>query len=172
MFDSVPIQLAIVFVILLLLIFGTVLIFFSPKTRKERYHYAKREYLFDKYEKEFYLVLREALRETDLVVFPKVRMGDFIKVRSMSDNSLWWKENNKILRKHIDFLICNEYYFNPLAVIELDGYSHTKQKNKKIDNFKDEACKVAGIPMIRVPIQSGYNKEDLKSTVLKYSRSN
>lgn len=130
------------------------------------YHYASVEAVLDKWEKEFYFVLKNTLDKRGYEIFPKIRMADFLKVKNVKDNSLWWKEQNKILRKHVDFLICDDKNFLPLLVIELDGYSHSKKENAHRDKFKNEALEIAGVPLLRVTIQNVYNSNQLLQQIM------
>jgi very-short-patch-repair endonuclease len=151
-------------VIILGVLFQVFYVRLEPKP--PAYHYGRVEAVLNNSEKKFYLVLKQALMGKGYEIFPKIRMADFLKVKNVNDHSLFWKEQNKILRKHVDFLICDTTNFLPLLVIELDGPTHSKWENQQRDNFKNEALKIANLPLLRVEVQNSYDVQSLGQKIM------
>lgn len=95
----------------------------------------------------FYRVLVEAVSGR-FVVFPKVRLLDICDVPSRD-----YSAQNRIDKKHIDFLLCDRETFRPAMAIELDGSSHQRRDRADSDAFKDELFGMMGIPLLRFRAQ-------------------
>lgn len=135
--------------------------------------YKKQQYLFSKPENEFFRLLRKALEGQDLVVFGKVRLSDVLAVSGNKDRQKYW---NKIQAKHVDFLICNEEYFNPLAAVELDDSSHERPDRVQRDDFLNKAFDSAELPLLRLPVRFSYSLKEVRQKVFeglpaKYSKN-
>lgn len=109
----------------------------------------------------FYRVLVSAIGDRT-VVCPKVNLADVFFVARPQDNQRY---RNKIDRKHVDFLLCEPTTMRPLCGVELDDSSHARRDRQERDVFVDEVFRVAGLPLLRVPAQSGYNPASLRSLV-------
>ena len=128
--------------------------------------------LFSPAERSFLGVLEQALGE-DFQVFGKVRLNDIICVQKGLPKSAWQSANNKIDRKHIDFVICKSDDLSILAAVELDDKSHGRKDRVNRDEFLDLAFGAAGIPLVHFPAQKGYGLENIKSKlheVLSFSQ--
>jgi len=55
--------------------------------------------------------------------------------------------------KHIDFVLCDRKYSEPLLAIELDDSSHKLYDHQESDEVKDHVCAEAGLPLLRVKVQ-------------------
>lgn len=95
-------------------------------------------------EKKYFIRLRELLKDTEYIIFSKVRMADIIKTYTYADF-------NKIRGKHIDFIICDKET-KPLLFIELDDKSHNRKNNKNNDIKKDYILNKVGVNIIRTTI--------------------
>ena len=113
----------------------------------------RKKNLFTKNEYKFYIQLKKVTAEESLVIFPKVRLEDFIETTS-ADQKL--KYRGHIKSRHVDFLICSEK-LNILAAIELDDPSHNTKKAKEVDDFKNKLYNTVGIPLHRVTTGNDYN---------------
>lgn len=118
-------------------------------------------------ERSFYCVLCHALNSKEIVVFPKVRLADILVVPSGNGNKMFF---NKIMAKHVDFLICDTKELIPRFCIELDDISHARPDRIARDEFVDEALKVAGIPIYRAKAKLTYNAGELRATLLPLLR--
>lgn len=61
------------------------------------------------------------------------------------------KYRGYIKSRHIDFIICDKN-LHILFGLELDDKTHSYNKAKKADNFKDELFKIIQIPLERLDI--------------------
>jgi Protein of unknown function (DUF2726) len=119
----------------------------------------KRKNFFTKPEMTFYKQLLGALHGQPYAVFPKVRLADLFS----SHGDSWKAGFNKISQKHIDYLIVALPECVPLFGIELDGPSHTSEKQQARDAAKNAAFEAVGMPLLRVRTEESPNLEKLKS---------
>lgn len=124
--------------------------------------YEKQPYLLSRAERSFYEVLHRAVAP-NLVVFPKVRLADVVKVRK--GNEAWQSHYNRISAKHVDFLVCNCDTLSPALVVELDDSSHERADRQERDAFVDNALASAGLPILHVPARSQYNPAEIVAKV-------
>lgn len=118
--------------------------------------YHKTKYLLSIAEKNFFKVLENIL-DDKYYIFPKIRMSDLLWHSNRSRDFRYY--HNKIQQKHIDFVVCDKNNISPLLAIELDDSSHNYQRAKKNDKLKNEAFKMAGIPLLRVWVRKEYDKD-------------
>ena len=121
---------------------------------RRKYPYVSRP-LLTKTEYAFYKVLRKYTDKYDLLICPKVRMEDFIKVTAKKNYARY---RGYIKSRHIDFILCDND-LNMLCGIELDDSSHNTEQAQKIDKFKNNTFKAIGIPLYRVKTSSNYSEE-------------
>jgi hypothetical protein len=130
---------------------------------KQSFPFAKRKYFFSAAERSFYEVLRRLVPEH--VVFAKVGLGELVYVTKKG--SEWRSHQNRIDRKHLDFVICNAD-LAPVVAIELDDSSHQKQRRIDRDAFVDQVLAAAGIPIVHVAAQRGYRLDELRQMLLPH----
>jgi hypothetical protein len=120
--------------------------------------------VFTKSEWDFYIKLKEYLKEKNVILLSKVRLADFVWFKE----KLYWYEFGKnfgaIAQKHIDFII-TDYNWRILALIELDGYSHNYDKTKNNDIFKNELFESLKIPLIRYKSNFHYDFSNLEKII-------
>lgn len=116
----------------------------------------KRTYLFSLNEKAEFWKIKSITDKLDLLLFAKVRMADIIQPTNNNYHLL-----NKIIRKHLDFVILSKKG-NTICAIEIDDNSHNKPQQKINDTYKNFALKEAGIPIIRI---KGIVPEELEKTL-------
>jgi hypothetical protein len=63
-----------------------------------------------------------------LNVFVKVRLADVFRPSKGASGSEWRSAQNKVDRKHVDFLLCRADDLAPVAGIELDDASHRRAR--------------------------------------------
>ena len=74
-------------------------------------------------------------------VFPKVRLWDIAETKYIANR---WR----ISSRHVDFLIVDtRKFFKPVVAIELNGSTHLKPKQKRIDNFKKDFFDIIHVPL-------------------------
>ncbi len=120
--------------------------------------YARRNYFFSAAERSFYEVIRRLLPQH--TVFAKVGLSDVIRVAKGTRS--WRSYRNKIDRKHLDFVICDAD-LAPVVAVELDDSSHDAEERRERDEFVDLALAAAGLTIIHVRAQRGYQLDELRA---------
>ena len=124
--------------------------------------YEKEPHLLTHGEQAFYRVLLRSIGP-DVTIFAKVRLIDLVGVRKGTEKAQAHK--NRVISKHIDFVLCSRESSVPLLVIELDDASHRSADRQARDQFKDAVLTAAGIPVLRVPARSGYSEIELGAMI-------
>lgn len=130
----------------------------SATSRPTDLPYRKREYLLTRAERSFYEVLRRAT-PPEYVVFTKVRVADILFVERGTETRM--AHQNRIDRKHVDFLLCSVTTISPVLVVELDDSSHQTVARADRDAFLDAACTAAGLPTLHVRAREAYDPRQL-----------
>lgn len=112
----------------------------------------------------FYQVLKP-LVPAGYSLITKVRLGDLFFVRRPHENK---GARNKIDRKHVDFVICEESSMQPALAIELDDSSHNRKDRIERDAFVDEVFKAAELPLMHVNVVQTYDKGQLGEQLHSY----
>jgi hypothetical protein len=120
--------------------------------------YVRRNYFFSAAERSFYEVIRRLLPQH--TVFAKVGLSDLIRVDKGTRS--WRSYHNKIDRKHLDFVICDQD-LAPVLAVELDDSSHDAEDRRERDEFVDQALAAAGLAIIHVRAKRGYKLEELRA---------
>ena len=110
-------------------------------------------------ERSFYHVLKSVVG-TRYLIAPKVGLADLFYVKS-GDSREYRVFTNKIDRKHVDFVLCDPQTLTPLAGIELDDKSHRRADRKERDSFVESVFAAAGLSLLRVRVQHGYQFQEL-----------
>lgn len=119
--------------------------------------YVKKEYLLTQTELKFYKLLKQITDELNLVICPQVTLYEIV-------NNKEYKGFNKIQNKSIDFVI-TEPNLKIKLCIELDDYTHQKSKRVRRDEFINKLFADLDIKLIRIPVQSYYDLEDLRNKI-------
>lgn len=119
--------------------------------------YIKKEYLLTQTELKFYKLLKQITDELNLVVCSQVALYQIVQSKS-------YKDFNKIQNKCIDFVI-TEPNLKIKLCIELDDYTHHRGKRIKRDQFINKLFDDLEIKLLRIPVQSFYNLEELKQKI-------
>ena len=130
--------------------------------RQKRLPYVPRERLVTKSELRFYKSLRKAVLD-DWEIFAMVRIADLLRVEKGIKKRRGWL--NKILAKHIDFVLCDPNSLEIVMGIELDDRSHQRADRIARDEFVNAAFESAGIPLLRVPVQSKYHSREIRELI-------
>ncbi len=136
----------------------------NNKDTAESLPYRRKASVLTPAEHRFYLTLIQAL-ENKAVIFAKVGLQD---VFSIIDREKYHSFRNRIVQRHIDFLICDLDTLHPLFGVELDDSSHNQPKNKSRDEFKNLVFEAALLPLIRIPVKADYNLDQLKIKLQPY----
>ncbi len=129
------------------------------------YPYKSMNYVFSMAEYSFYKVLKEALKNDHVEIFPKMRIADMIYVDTKSK---YMSHFQKISQKHVDYLLCKSIDCKPLCAIELDDSTHGKADRRKRDEFVDSVFKSSNLPLVRFKCNSSYNIESIRDELKQY----
>ncbi len=151
--------------VLVILVGGAVVVIKLLNTQPEEEKplpYRAKKYLFSRSEHEFLRILQEHLDTKRYMVFPKVRLADFIEVTAPKEEFQgWW---NKIRSKHVDFLIWDVQENKIVLAIELDGKSHNSEKMQKRDEFVNKLYERIGVRLERVQVGDDFTKKTKELT--------
>lgn len=100
-------------------------------------------------------------------IFSKVKLSDlfYAKTGDFGKNRSY---NNRIDRKHVDFLLCDPKTLKPILGIELDDKSHQRADRQERDDFVNHVFQAAKLPLMHVSVQRSYSQSELKSKLSVY----
>ena len=153
--------------VLLAIAIGVMLILAQQKRAgggASTFGYRRKPYLLSKAERSFYGVLTQAVGDKALI-FSKVRVADVLAPQKGLNRANWQRAFNQISAKHVDFLLCDPQDCAIKLAIELDDASHGSAKRQKRDAFLEQACKSAGLPLLRIRAARGYGVADIRQQV-------
>ena len=127
-----------------------------------RLPYRARGKLVTKSELRFYKSLYKAVQD-DFEIFAMVRIADLLQVEKGTPNYRKWL--NKILAKHVDFVLCDPGSLEPRICIELDDRSHQRPDRIERDAFVDHAFESAGLPLLRIEVQKSYPPRQVRELI-------
>ena len=133
-------------------------------TGSKQFNYTLNESLLTPAERSFYGALKGCTGD-QLSVFAKVRLADVFRPTKGTSGSEWRSAQNKVDRKHVDFLLCRADNLAPVAGIELDDSSHQRADRQKNDEFKNGLFAASSIPLIRIAAKNSYNPNELAAAV-------
>ncbi len=127
-----------------------------------RLPYESRPQLVTKSELRFYKSLQKAVQD-DWEIFAMVRIADLLRVTPGHKQRRKWL--NKILAKHIDFVLCDPGSLQPICCIELDDPSHNRPDRIERDIFVNQAFDSAGLPLLRIATQKSYRSREIRELI-------
>jgi hypothetical protein len=127
-----------------------------------RLPYRARGQLVTKSELKFYKSLLKAVQD-DWEIFAMVRIADLLRVEKGTQHRRKWL--NKILAKHIDFVLCDPGSLEPIVCIELDDPSHNRPDRIERDIFVNRAFDAAQLPLLRIPTQPNYRSREIRELI-------
>jgi len=156
----------IVIVVILFVGFLVLKLIIEKQKSEDLLPYRSKCYLFTRSELEFLRALNLAVDKERYMIFPKVRLADFVEVTLKGkEYQGWW---NKIRSKHIDFLIWDVQENKIALAIELDGKSHGSAKMQERDAFVEKLYETIDVDLKRVKVGTNFTAEaDNVSTLLK-----
>lgn len=133
----------------------------EDESHKERLPYRSQGFLLTRNEAAFFHSLRKAVGDR-YVISMKVRMSDVLKCSRQG-----WRDGygNKIVQKHLDFVLCDPNTLRIAAAIEVDDSSHQRADRAARDEFVDAAMRSAGVPLIRFAASRQYIVSDIANTI-------
>ena len=150
----------VVLLLFVIIILFAVFAFFKMKNipaekEGEKLLYRVRKSIFTQSEATFFQELTRQLPE-GYYIFPKMRLADIMETTATGRE--YMGQVNRILKKHVDFLICDQNY-KPVLAIELNGSSHQTVRAQKSDEFKKNAFENIGLRFEVVQVESGFASE-------------
>jgi very-short-patch-repair endonuclease len=151
-----------ILIIFFLVVIGTA-IFVIPKLKdfktdnRRESIYKTRTSVMNPSESALFFELQKQLLQ-GYYIFPKIRIADILETKD------YYHKRNKILPKHVDFLICDSY-FKPIVAIEVNGGYHNSQNQQKKDLEKIEIFKDAGLILETIEVGENFHEsiERIKS---------
>lgn len=131
-------------------------------TAKLTFPYYGRKALFSAAERSFLGVLEQAV-EGRYRVFGKVRLADVLGVKSGTAAGERQRALNRLLQKHLDFVLCHPEGLSIAALVELDDNSHKRADRQARDDFLEQACAAAGVRLLRFPVRTSYALSDVRA---------
>lgn len=123
---------------------------------KDRLPYRLREPFLSRTEAALFRLLTELMSDRYLVC-PKVALTDLFTIVRPNENVHFF---NKIFRKHVDFLLCDQHTFAPSFGVEIVK-PIAKDGMREADKFIEELFTDAGIPLVHIPSAESYEPSDL-----------
>ena len=128
--------------------------------QKKALHYKKKQYLLTQAERKFFEVLEQAVGDK-YYIFPQIHLASLLYVEKRDRE--WQKYFNKIIKKSVDFVLCDKQYLSPVIAIELNDSSHLQERRKERDVFVQEAMESAGLKLVVVRAQWEYDVEEVRN---------
>lgn len=126
--------------------------------------YRTRPALLTSSERKFLKAL-ETAAGVDLRVFAQVRLADLVLITKRRGEKGYQAAFNKVASKHVDFVLCDSEDLAIAGVVELDDRSHDEPHVRSRDATKDAILKSAGIPILRVNVQTRYDPAELRKNL-------
>lgn len=145
-----------------LAVFFAIILLMRMWSRPGRLPYQARGQLVTKSELRFYKSLQKAVQD-DWEIFAMVRIADLLRVNKGEKQRRKWL--NKILAKHIDFVLCDPGSLEPICCIELDDPSHDRKDRIERDIFVNDAFASADLPLLRIPTQPSYRSREIRELI-------
>ncbi|MAE66735.1 MAG: hypothetical protein CMJ18_20905 [Phycisphaeraceae bacterium] len=124
--------------------------------------YLRKDYLLTKAERSFFHALFDVAGGR-FHVFAMVRLADLVYIPRGTERRQSYF--NRIRSKHVDFVLCELESIRPMLAIELDDASHSRRDRKERDVFVEEALRVAGLPLLRIPVRRDYSPHGLERQI-------
>ncbi len=126
-------------------------------------NYQSKELLMTPTETLFFHHLIRAINQEKHHINCSVRLWSIIKVKPSVKEK--WRDENKINRKEIDFIITDKNSLKIILAVELDDHTHNRTDRIKRDKFVNDLFRSVGIPLLRIPAQDSYNIRALQNKI-------
>lgn len=122
--------------------------------------YRRQRFLCSAGEWRFHQKLEEAVGDRFCVMM-QVRVGALLRVPAED----WESWGRRVSQKSFDFVLVERGSSFAAAAVELDDKTHLVPARRKRDAFLDDACRRAGLPLIRFKTARRYDVEMIRDTV-------
>ena len=152
-----------------LMIIAVVIILKTKKTDSKKpavgpLPYLAKESLLTPAERSFLGSLEQAVG-AEFRIYAQVRLADLMLVKPEIEKEARTAALNRITRKHVDFVLCQKEDLKISCAIELNDASHQQAQRKTRDNFVEQACQAAGLPLIQFTVKSSYTVQDIRTAI-------
>jgi hypothetical protein len=131
-------------------------------TQPRDWPFRRKDYLLTAAERSLFEVLCQAAG-TGVYVFSKVRLADLVWLPGGIDNRRALL--NRVIAKHIDFVLCERTMLRPVLAIELDDSSHAKPSRAARDEVVGRVLGAAALPLLRIRVSTQYAIEDVRARI-------
>jgi hypothetical protein len=129
-------------------------------------NYSRKAYLLTEAERGFLNALEKAL-EQRYRVFVKVRVADVLEPEAAPHTYERRNGFKLISRRHFDYLLCDLEELTIRCAIALEGASPKSEQRRERDEFLNQACRKAHLPLLRFPAESEYDSAIIRDTLFK-----
>ena len=123
------------------------------RAERPAWPFRRKDYLLTQAERSFFETLCLACG-TDLYVFSKVRLADLVWLPGGIGRRRALL--NRVIAKHIDFVLCERRTLRPVLAIELNDRSHETASRSARDAVVRQVLEAAGLPFRTVPTARNY----------------
>ena len=154
--------------IIIIVVLGVLFYFFKDKiyiflkSEEEHLPFKRKGFLMNIPERKFFEELQSIIPDNH-VIFPQMLLSNIVSVTSSRKD--FWKYQNKINRKTIDYVIFEKPFFKPVLAIEYDGKTHDKPVRVKRDIKVKNILDSAGIKNFHVKHEKNINFEEIKNKI-------
>jgi hypothetical protein len=127
--------------------------------------FARRARLLSPAARQFLNVLDEATGP-DYRVFARVAAVDALRVLRPPRSAGFRRAIEHLRERDFDFVICSRADSQIVCAVELDERSRHQHNRGRGDPFLADACRVAGLPLLRVIARREYDLADMRQRVL------
>jgi len=135
---------------------------------KDNIPYRKKDFLLNIPERVFFEKIIQIIPK-DYVVYPQIVLSSIVKVET--PKNMFWKYQNKINKKTIDFVIFKKPYFVPVLAIEYDGKTHKRNDRMQRDNFVNKVLEKAQIGILHVKHSEEIDYNEVKKDIISFLKS-
>jgi hypothetical protein len=150
------------FFLLLIAIAVVILLLKRPGRKAPRHQYRAAGPVLTAAELRFFHALNASIDPSHYVL-AKVRLIDLIEPLPGLPAPARKAAKNRVIQKHVDFVICDRESMRPIAALELNDKSHDRPDRKQRDNFMTAAFSDAGVPLHFVPVRRTYEPDQLRA---------
>lgn len=134
------------------------------RSRSEGMPYARRANLLSPAGREFLQVL-DAAAGPDHRVFIKVPATEILRVTRPANTAAYERAWQRLADSHFDFVVCKRVGMRVACVVQLDERSRHQRQLGEANPFLVEACRIAGLPTLRVLARRQYQVADIRARV-------
>jgi hypothetical protein len=162
--DHIITILAVVFVVIIGLTIASKLKGRSASSNFPKDHYYLRPSVVSPAERSFLGVL-QTLNYEGIIILTKVRIADVVGIRKGLEARDRQAALNRVVSKHVDFLLVQESDARPVVAIELDDSTHDRPDRSDRDSFVDQVFHSVGLPLLHIKASASYNPRDIHAAI-------